>query len=512
MNKKNLPGAHREGQTGFYAGEGRSAKCERQESVDFCPRQSPGDQAQASAGLGSNQDSDGQTLAQGRQKRRWWPWIALAYGFVCALIGLDECQDARLAADGERPGGECRLAGVCRSGGSTLPARAGSLEYCAGARGAGSGRLAGGQRVDCQPGCAAGLWTARDIVFRHDGPGAGDRLSTRGRDSQGGGATSLSRLGEIEREAIARHRGGERKGKRDVEDRQTVPSLRQEQGEERRAVVSTRRADQTVDGAQPGSDQTSGSQQQESDAIGGVETGADGGGERSLVAADSAMASDRCSGNGQDFARRDYWGASNRQEQSGQASGIRAEMADQSNRRGVCIWARNRSESQRARNADRSDEGLQASLGSKSKAEDECLRSRWERTQDDRGIEEAGGRESWDRSARESQMVRCRGRPNRSALTTREDGRCDRHAQESEIQFQSQTREKQQDVNCRWATGDGLSEFEQADERHSRESEERKSSNNLKPEKVGREEKSEKDEGKKRRKGKERAVGEQKSK
>src|SRR5262249_34391277 len=129
----------------------------------------------------------------GRQKRRWWSWIALAYGFVCAVIGLDECQDARLAADGERLGGERRLAVVCRYRGSTLAARTGSLEYCAGARRAGRGGLAGGQRVDRRPGHAAGLWPAADFVLRHDSAGASDRLSTRGRDSQGGGATSLSR-------------------------------------------------------------------------------------------------------------------------------------------------------------------------------------------------------------------------------------------------------------------------------------------------------------------------------
>jgi hypothetical protein len=111
--------------------------------------------------------------------------------------------------------------------------------------------------------------------------------------------------------------------------------------------------------------------------------------------------------------------------------------------------------------------------------------------EDDRGIEAAGSGESRHPAARQSQMVRCRGRPNRSAIPTWEDGRCDRHAQESEIQFQSQAREKQSNVNCRRAEGDGLSEFEPADERHRGESEESKSSDNLKQEEAGRNERSE---------------------
>jgi hypothetical protein len=132
-----------------------------------------------------------------------------------------------------------------------------------------------------------------------------------------------------------------------------------------------------------------------------------------------------------------------------------------------------------------------ASLRSRSRAEDDGLRSWRERTQDDRGIEAAGSGESWHPAARQSQMVRCRGRPNRSAIPTWEDRRCDRHAQESEIQFQSQAREKQYHVNCRWAEGDGLSEFEPADERHRGESEEGKSSDNLKQEEARRNERSE---------------------
>jgi hypothetical protein len=179
------------------------------------------------------------------------------------------------------------------------------------------------------------------------------------------------------------------------------------------------------------------------------------------------------------------------------------EVVDQSHRRGVCLWESSRSKSRRAEHADRSREGLQASLRAGSSAGDERLRSWRERAENDRGVATRGSQESRDHATRESQMARCRGRPSRSALAAGEDGRSDRHAQESEVWIQSQTREKQRDVNCRWAAGDGLSEFEQADEGHRREGEESETSNSLKQEEARGEEKSEKDSGEKVEKGEE---------
>jgi hypothetical protein len=61
---------------------------------------------QACLELGGDQGGDDQTVAQGGQKHRWWTWLALACGGVCALVGLDERQDARFAADGAPLGGE----------------------------------------------------------------------------------------------------------------------------------------------------------------------------------------------------------------------------------------------------------------------------------------------------------------------------------------------------------------------------------------------------------------------
>lgn len=72
-----------------------------------------------------------------------------------------------------------------------------------------------------------------------------------------------------------------------------------------------------------------------------------------------------------------------------------------------------------------------------------------------------------------------------------------------QVRIQSPAREKQRDLNCRWAEGDGLSEFEQAGERHQRESEESETGDSLKQEKAREEEKSEKESGEKEKNGEE---------
>src|SRR5215813_1443104 len=120
MNCNLSPGAPPEGQPGFYAGEGRYPKCDWQDGFDLCPGRSPGDEAQAGSGLGSNQGCDDQTLARGRQERRWWPWIALAYGFLCAVLGLDMAQGRSLAAAGGIPDRARRRTAISRLDGRAV--------------------------------------------------------------------------------------------------------------------------------------------------------------------------------------------------------------------------------------------------------------------------------------------------------------------------------------------------------------------------------------------------------
>src|SRR5918999_1240698 len=491
-------GGHYERAVQFYFCSGSFATARWTRRLDPGRERSSVTATQACLELGGDPGGDGQALAQDGQKRRWWTRLALAGGLVCALGGLDGCQAARFAADGALRGGERGGAIVSRHRGSTLAAGARSLEHRTGASLLGCSGLAGGQRIDRGRGHAPGLWSGGDGVLRHDCAGARHRLSERGWDYAWSGAARLSQPGESERERPGSGRGREREGERALQDGQRVPSVCQDPRAERSPPASTRCADQGVDRAQPGGDQAGGPQRRENDPIGGQENGADGRGEGHLAAADHAMASDRSSGEGQGRARRDYHGAGHCQKQGGQTRGVWVEVADQSHRRGVCFGEGSRSGCGRASNADRSDERVSASFRGESSPEDERLRSWRERTENDRGVETAGRREGRHPTARESQMVRCRGRPARSAQPAREDRGSDRHAQESEVRFQSPNREKPRNVRGCWAAGDGLSEFEQADEGRRRERKESESSNSLKQEEARRRESTEEERREKR--------------
>ena len=179
------PGAHREGQTGFYAGEGRYAKCDWQDGFDLCPGRSPGDEAQAGAVLGSNQGCDDQKLARGRQERRWWPWIALAYGFICAVIGLDVAQGISLAADGAIADRERRRTAISRLDGRAVGTDSRSCID----QSSRSGALRGGQsRSQCdthrdRP--EVELHRHQDALIGYQGSGTRHRVSERAWDFKG---------------------------------------------------------------------------------------------------------------------------------------------------------------------------------------------------------------------------------------------------------------------------------------------------------------------------------------
>jgi hypothetical protein len=93
-----------------------------------------------------------------------------------------------------------------------------------------------------------------------------------------------------------------------------------------------------------------------------------------------------------------------------------------------------------------------------------------------------------------------------------EDRGRDRHAQESEVRFQPPHREKQRNVNGRWAAGDGLSKSEQADEGRRRERKQSERSHSLKQEEARRRESSKEERREKRGKEEKEAAKEQKRK
>src|SRR5918999_1430015 len=332
-------GGHYERAVQFYFCSGSFATARWTRRLDPGRERSSVTATQACLELGGDPGGDGQALAQDGQKRRWWTRLALAGGLVCALGGLDGCQAARFASGG-------------------------------------------------------------DGVLRHDCAGARHRLSERGWDYAWSGAARLSQPGESERERPGSGRGREREGKRALQDGQRVPSVCQDSRAERSTPASTRRAERGVDRAQPRGNQAGGPQRQESDPIGGQENGADDRGECHLAAADWALAADRSSGEGQDLTRGDHPGAGDGQKQGGQARGVWVEVAGQSHRRGVCVWASSRSGCGRAGHADRSDERLSAGFWGASRPGDEHLRPRGERAENDRGVESAGSNSLKQKQAR----------------------------------------------------------------------------------------------------------------
>ena len=116
-------GVSPEGRTEFHADAGRDTKCERRNGFDFCLRRSPVDAAQAGAGLAGEKSRHDQTLAGGWQKRRWWSWVAVAYGIVFAVIGLDVGQGVSRAANGRVTDPEHNYMLRAMRGSSPLPGR-----------------------------------------------------------------------------------------------------------------------------------------------------------------------------------------------------------------------------------------------------------------------------------------------------------------------------------------------------------------------------------------------------
>src|SRR5215210_3476438 len=96
----------------FYGESGRCASIPRDNGFDLCAGRSSIAAIEAGAGLGSDQGGDDQTLARRWQEPRWWAWIAVACGLVCAIAGLDVGRDFALAADGEASQRECGGAAV----------------------------------------------------------------------------------------------------------------------------------------------------------------------------------------------------------------------------------------------------------------------------------------------------------------------------------------------------------------------------------------------------------------
>ena len=169
------------------------------------------------------------SLATGRQKHRWPPWLAVGCGIVCALGGVDAGEEPQRARDGSVRGGECGGTGVHWPPGRPPSPDSGSFQYRPGLCGLGPGRGRGDQCVDAP--CGQRLWLCRcqHPLVRYHGAGVAYWVSQRTRDLTGVGAALWPRPGEAQNPRGGGGRYGPRPGADDPQDGQRTPSICQGQ-------------------------------------------------------------------------------------------------------------------------------------------------------------------------------------------------------------------------------------------------------------------------------------------
>jgi hypothetical protein len=268
-------GGHYERAVQFYFCSGSFATARWIRRLDQGRDRSSVTATQACLELGGDQGGDGQTVAQGGQKRRWWTRLAWACGLVCALVGLDECQAARFAADGALLGGERegQLWARVRDH-SNIPRAQASLG------------VAGWQEVnDLIVGEATRLGFGQVEIGSSDTAVQEPALGYPNEAGIMRGVAQRVYRSRVKEKGLEAVEAG-KEGESDLQDGQRRPAVCQEPRAERSSLASTRRADRGVERAQPGGDQAGGPQRRESNPIGGQEKGADGRAERHLAAAD----------------------------------------------------------------------------------------------------------------------------------------------------------------------------------------------------------------------------------
>src|SRR4029450_2395332 len=110
-------GAHYGRTRRLYVGTLSRSKRKRRNRLDLRAAQSSVTPAQACLAVGRPLRGHGPPLAAGGQKHRGPAWLALGYGVVCAVGGVNAGEAAQLPRDGSVSGRECRGARVRRATG-----------------------------------------------------------------------------------------------------------------------------------------------------------------------------------------------------------------------------------------------------------------------------------------------------------------------------------------------------------------------------------------------------------
>src|SRR5262249_32608097 len=172
-------------------------------------------------------------------------------------------------------------------------------------------------------------------------------------------------------------------------------------------------AQQTTHHQQPTGAQTSGGGQHQGCAFSGSKIEADGSSQWGVTTADRAMDEDQQSSPPEDPAPWDYPSAGNREEERGQESGLRPEVAHQPPPRGIYLWQSSGRTCRRAKDAARSLAELPRGVWGAGQPRDGCLRPRRELRGDRREAAKGWGQEGRHPARRPSPLVCCRGRPEK---------------------------------------------------------------------------------------------------
>src|SRR2546427_503792 len=444
-------GAHHERTQPLYVWGRPRGKRKRRNRLDLRRSQPPVTPAQACFAVGHPLRGHGTPLAAGGQKHRGPAWLALGYGVVCALGGVEAGEAAQLTRDGSVSGRECRGAGVHRATGRSLAADSGPCQHCARVCRAGQGGGGRDQYVD--PACGHRLWLCRSepALVRYHSAGVTHWVSQRTGDFARLGTALWPRPAEAQNPCGAGGRHGAGSGRDDPQIGQRTPPLCQGQAREASGVDPSphrggpvgrlHQADGRSAEAEPRSRHT----KCQSDAWGDARGG------QAAHPTDRAVDHHRGGGQGQN---RPCWcapGTCHRAQQGRQEGGVWLTVSAESPRGWVCFWDGDPRGGGRVKDALAGAGGVPRDLWRAGHARVGGLRPGWLCHGSHPGARQRGGQGDWHPAQRPRGVARCRGRPRDGQERARQDRRDHWDTQDRQIWVQQAQRTSVADA------GDGRS-------------------------------------------------------
>src|SRR6516165_6321384 len=162
----------------------------------------PAAATQTRSAMGGTVRGHDTSLAPGRQKHRWPPWLGVGCGLVRALGRVDAGEAPQRTRHGSVSGRECRGAGVHWAPGQSPPPDSGPFQHRPSLCGPWQGGGGGGQHLDVACGQGLGVCRCQYPLIRYDGPGVAHRVSQRTRHLAGVGPALWRALTKLKTRAV----------------------------------------------------------------------------------------------------------------------------------------------------------------------------------------------------------------------------------------------------------------------------------------------------------------------